>query len=71
MKTIGSFFAASGVESAHSTSEFFHFRRSGFLQQLKSKVDLALDKAAAFRIGVNIDGVPISSNSHTQKKEKK
>jgi hypothetical protein len=41
------FFAASGVQSAQSTS-VFHFRRAALLQQLKSKVGLALAKAAAF-----------------------
>jgi hypothetical protein len=60
------FFAVSGVQSAHSTSEFFHFRRAAFLQHLKSKVDLTLAKtAAAFRIVLNIDGVSIASKSHT------
>ena len=42
------FFAASGVQSAQSTSDMVHFRRAVFLTQLKSKVDLALAKAAAF-----------------------
>ncbi len=37
------FFAASGVQSAQSTS-VFHFRRAAFLQQLKSKIGLALVK---------------------------
>ena len=60
------FFAASGVQSAHSTSEFFHFRRATFLQQLKSKVGLALAKAAAYRIVLNLDGESIASKSHTQ-----
>jgi hypothetical protein len=39
------FFAASGVQSAQSTS-VFHFRRAAFLQQLKSKVGLVLAKEA-------------------------
>jgi hypothetical protein len=59
------FFADSGVQSAHSTSEFFHFRRAAFLQQLKSKVGLALAKAAALCIVLIIDGAPIASKSHT------
>ena len=58
------FFAASGVQSAQSTS-VFHFRRAAFLQQLKSKVGLALAKAAALRIVLNLDGAPIASKSHT------
>ncbi len=60
------FFAASGVQSAQSTSGgFFHLRRAAFLQQLKSKVVLALAKAAALRIVLNLDGTPIASKSHT------
>jgi hypothetical protein len=43
----------------------FHFRRAAFLQQLKTKVGLALTKAAALRINLNLDGVSISSKSHT------
>ena len=58
------FFAASGVQSAQSTSGF-HYRRAAFLQQLKGKVGLALAKAAALRINLNIDGAPIASKSHT------
>ena len=59
------FFAASGVQSAQSTSGFFHFRRAAFLQQLKSKVGLALVKAAALCVVLNLDGAPIASKSHT------
>jgi hypothetical protein len=60
------FFAASGVQSAQSTSGgFFHFRRAAFLSGLKSKVGLALAKAAALRIVLNLDGAPIASKSHT------
>ena len=58
------FFAASGVQSAQSTS-VFHFRRAAFLQQLKSKVDLVLVKATSLRINLNLDGSPIASKSHT------
>jgi hypothetical protein len=59
------FFPASGVQSAYPTSEFFHFRRAAFLQQLKSKVGLTLAKTEALRIVLNIDGAPIGSKSHT------
>ncbi len=59
------FFAASGVQSAQSTSGQFHFRRSVFLQQIKGKVTLALAKASALRINLNLDGAPIASKSHT------
>jgi hypothetical protein len=59
------FFAASGVQSAQSTSGFFHFHHAAFLQQFKSKVDLTLAKAAALHIVLNLDGAPIASKSHT------
>ena len=60
------FFAASGVELAQSTSGQFHFRRSAFSPQLKSKVGNILAKAAALRVNLNIDGAPIASKSHTR-----
>ena len=42
------FFAASGVQSAQSTSGgFFHFRRAAFSSGLKSKVGLALAKSSS------------------------
>jgi hypothetical protein len=59
------FFAASGVQSAQSDRGQFHFRRAAFLQQLKSKVGLALAAAATLRINLNLDGEPIGSKSHT------
>ena len=58
------FFAASGVQSAQSTSGF-HYRRAAFLQQLKVKAVLSLAKAAALRINLNLDGAPNASKSHT------
>ncbi len=59
------FFTDSGVQLAQSTSGQFHFRRAVFAQQLKSRVGLALAKAAALRINLNLDGAPIVSKSHT------
>jgi hypothetical protein len=59
------FFAASGVQSAQSDRDQFHFRRAPFLQQLKSKVNLTLPKATTLRINLKIDGEPIASKSHT------
>ena len=48
------FFAASGVQSAQSTSGvLFHFKRVVFLSQLRSKVGRTLDKAAALRVNLN------------------
>jgi hypothetical protein len=43
----------------------FHFRRSPFSSQLKNRVGLVLVKVEALRITLNLDGVPITSKSHT------
>ncbi len=59
------FFATSGAQTTQTQRGMFHFRRAAFDQQLKSKVGLALAKAAALRINLNIDGAPIASKSHT------
>jgi hypothetical protein len=59
------FFAASGVQLEQSDRVQFHFRLTAFTQQLKSRVDLVIVKAAALRITLNLDGVPIISKSHT------
>jgi hypothetical protein len=59
------FFAASGVQLAQTNCGMFHYRREAFSVQLKSKVGLALAKAAALRITINLDGAPIVSKSHT------
>jgi hypothetical protein len=59
------FFAASGVQLAQRDRGLFHFRRAAFASQLKSRVGLALAKAAALRIMLSIDGAPITSKSHT------
>ena len=60
------FFAASGVYPAESTSGgLFHFRRSVFLAQLRVKVGNTLVKVAALRVNLNIDGVSITSRTHT------
>ena len=59
------FFAASGVQPAQTDRGMFHFRRVAFSSGLKSKVGLALAKAAVLRINLNLDGTPIASKSHT------
>ena len=67
------FFSASGVQLAQHDRDQFHFRRAAFAlcclllidQQLKNRVGLALAKAAALRITLNLDGEPITSKSHT------
>ena len=58
------FFAASGVQFAHSTSGQFHYRLPAFSSQLKSKCGNILAKAATIRIILNIYGVPVASRSH-------
>jgi hypothetical protein len=42
-----------------------HHRRAAFSAHLKSKVGLALAKAAALRVTLNLKGTPIISKSHT------
>ena len=59
------FFSSSGVQLAEPNSGLFHFRRAAFSAQLKAKVGSTLAKAAALRINLNIDGVPITSRTHT------
>ncbi len=59
------FFAASGVQLAEPHRGQFHFLRTAFSSQLKSKVGNILVKTAALWITLNIDGEPIASKSHT------
>ncbi len=59
------FYAASGVQLAHSTSGLFHVRRAAFSSQLKARVGNIFAKAAALRVNVNLDGAPITSRTHT------
>ncbi len=61
------FFAASGVQSVKSNlgSSYSHFRRTTFSSMMKSKCGNNLAKAAALRITLNLDGSPITSQSHT------
>jgi hypothetical protein len=61
------FFVASRVQSAQSNlgSSYFHFRRTAFSSILKSKYGLILAKTTASRINLNLDGAPITSQSHT------
>jgi hypothetical protein len=53
------------LTSAQSDRGFYHYRRAAVSAQLKSKVGLALAKAAALRITLNLDGAPITSRTHT------
>jgi hypothetical protein len=59
------FFATSGVLSVQSDRGFYHLRRATVSVQLKSKVGLALVKAAVLRITLNLDGATIISRTHT------
>ncbi len=59
------FFTSSGVQLAQTDRGQFHFHRAAFSQQLKNKVVLTLAKAAALRNNLNLDGVPITSKSHS------
>jgi hypothetical protein len=59
------FFAASGVQSAQFDRGYFHFRRAASSSMLKSNCGNILAKAAALRINLNLDGAPITSQSHT------
>ena len=59
------FFASSGVQLVHSTSGLFHFLRVVVSSQLKSRVDNILPKTAVLRVNLNLDGVPITSRTHT------
>ena len=55
----------SGVQSAQFDRGYFHCHRAAFSSMLKSKCGNILDKAAALRINLNLDGAPITSKSHT------
>jgi hypothetical protein len=46
------FFEASGVQSAESTSGFFHFHRAAFSGLLKSRVGNIIAKASALRVNL-------------------
>jgi hypothetical protein len=60
------FFVASGVQAQSNLgSSYFHFRHAAFSSMLKSKCGLILAKAATLRINLNLDGAPITSQSHT------
>jgi hypothetical protein len=59
------FFAASGVQLAQPNRGLLHFRRAAFSATLKAQVGSTLAKAAALRVNLNVDGVPIISKTHT------
>jgi hypothetical protein len=49
------FFEASGVQSAQSTSDQFHFRRAASSSGLKNQGVLDLVKAVALRINLDLE----------------
>ena len=59
------FFAASGVQVAQHDRGLFHFRRTVFSSQLKSKIGNILAKAATLPVNLNLDGASITSRTHT------
>jgi hypothetical protein len=59
------FFAASGVHLAQHDRDQFHFHHAVFASQVKNRVVLTLAKESDLRINLNIDGVPITSRTHT------
>ena len=60
------YFEAQGQQLAQTNHlDTFHYKRAAFYNGLKSKVGLVLAKAAALRINLNLDGVPIPSRAYT------
>ncbi len=59
------FFESSGVQFTKHDRGLFHFHRSVFSSLIKKRVALALVKTTTLRLMINIDGVPITSKSHT------
>jgi hypothetical protein len=52
-------FNAAGLPSQRNQSKSFRFKRAAFYQGLKSKVGIAVAKAAALRINLNVQGCSI------------
>jgi hypothetical protein len=59
------FFVGSGVQVAQTDRDQFHLRHVTFSSQFKNRVGLTLDKSSSLRVNLNIDGVTITSKSHT------
>ncbi len=59
------FFETSGVHLPEHDRGLFHFHRSVLSVTLKEKVDSTLTKTVGLRITINIDGVSITSRTHT------
>jgi hypothetical protein len=59
------FFSDSGVDLPESTSDQFHYHRTVFSSQIKSKIGNILTKTGTLRIVLNIDDTPTTSKSHS------
>ena len=60
------YFEAQGRQLAQNNHlDTFHYKRAAFYNGLKSKVGLVLAKAAALRINLNLDCIPIPSRAYT------
>ena len=61
------FFQSHCLRSSDSQHDrgLFHFRRVVFSVQLNGRVDITLTKVATLRVNLNIDGVSITSRTHT------
>jgi hypothetical protein len=59
------FFESSGVQLPETDRGLLHFLHPTFAQQFKIRVVLTLVKTVDLRITLNLDGVPITSKSHT------
>ena len=54
-------FTATGVPSQRNHSDSFRFKRAAFYKSLRSKVGLAVAKAPAFRINLDVEGFGLES----------
>ncbi len=59
------FFETSGVQLTEPNRGLFHFHRAAFSATLIAKVESTIAKTAVLRIRLNVDGVPITSKTHT------
>ena len=59
------FFVVSGVQIVQTNRGLSHYLHTSFSSMLKSRVENILTKVAALRVTLNLDGVSITSKSHT------
>ncbi len=58
-------FPSSGVQLPEPNRGLLHFRHTVFSDTLKSKVGSTLTKTVSLRVNLNVDGVTITSKTHT------